>query len=274
MNLSLHRCLNAGTGQPVGSLRPGGSAIGRLVSWIGLLAFSGMCSLAAAQHPGTEAPHHPHWHSKPGAVSALRLLREGGNVVFIRHGKTDMLATDAEGPDRGDCRRQRNLSPMGREASREMGEAWTLLGLVAADVWSSPMCRCRDTAMLAFGRATPADDLAPAPGAHGIAAAGRALLRLTAGDVQPGANRIVVAHIFNALGALDTIPEEGEALILRPGPAGKPVIAGRLTATQWGDLVRDLLVFRMDLDSPYGREDGEGAMHPPRHSHPPADPER
>jgi serine/threonine protein kinase len=38
--------------------------------------------------------------------------------------------------------------------------------------------------------------------------------------------------------------------------------------------VRDLLVFRMDLDGPYGREDREAAMHPPRHSHPPADPER
>lgn len=271
MNVSPQRHPNADTSRPVVSMCPGGSGIGRVVRWIVLLAFSGASSLAAAQHHGTAAPQHPHWHSKPGAVSALRLLREGGNVVFVRHGKTDMLATDADGPDRDDCRQQRNLSPMGREASREMGEAWGLLGLVAADVWTSPMCRCRDTAMLAFGRATVADDLAPAPGAHGMAAAGRALLRLAVGEVQPGTNRIVVAHIFNALGALDTIPEEGEALILRPGPAGKPVIVGRLTATQWGDLVRDLLVFGMDLGGAYGREEGEGAMHPPRHPHPPGE---
>ena len=227
-------------------------------------------SLAMAQHhapDGTTAPKHQHWHSKPVAVAALRLLEEGGNVVFFRHGKTDMLATDGTGPDRDDCRTQRNLSRMGREASREMGDAWRLLGLVATDVWSSPMCRCMDTAMLAFGHATPVADLAPDPAAaDGMAAAGRALLRVAAGEVQPGTNRIVVAHIFNALGALDTIPEEGEALILRPAPDGKPVIAGRLTATQWGDLVRDLLVFHLDLASPYGREGDEVGMHHPHHS--------
>ncbi len=224
---------------------------------------------SAQQHPpdGTTAPKHQHWHSKPGAVSALRLLKEGGNVVFFRHGKTDMLATDSAGPDRDDCRTQRNLSPMGREASREMGDAWRLLGLVAADVWSSPMCRCMDTAMLAFGRATPVADLAPDPAAaDGMAAAGRALLRVAAGEVQPGTNRIVVAHIFNALGALDTIPEEGEALILRMAPDGRPTVVGRLTATQWGDLVRDLLVFHLDLASPYGREGDEGGMHHRHHS--------
>ena len=246
----------------------GDVAVIAIARWLAASVLVVAWSIASAQqHPpdNASAPKHQHWHSKPGAVAALRLLVAGGNVVFFRHGKTEMLATDGTGSDRDDCRTQRNLSPMGREASREMGEAWRLLGLAATDVWSSPMCRCMDTAMLAFGRATPVADLAPDPAAaEGMAAAGRALLRLAADEVKPGTNRIVVAHIFNALGALDTIPEEGEALILRIAPDGKPMIAGRLTATQWGDLVRDLLVFRLDLASPYGREGGEGGM---RHRH-------
>ena len=223
-------------------------AIAGLVSAACLLAVLPGAGADERRAAGPEVvPKHLHWHSKSDAAAALRLLREGGNVVFMRHGKTDMLATDVAGAGHDDCRDQRNLSPMGRDASRELGDAWRLLALEASEVWSSPMCRCIDTAMLAFGRAMAAPDLAPDPSApDGMMAAGQALLRLAAPPVAAGTNRIVVAHIFNARGALGVIPEEGEALILRPGPGGRPVVAGRLTATQWGDLVRDVIVYGLD----------------------------
>jgi hypothetical protein len=77
-------------------------------------------------------------------------------------------------------------------------------------------------------------------------AAGQALRELLARDVPPGTNTVVVAHIFNALGALGRIPEEGEAFVVRRNPAGEPEVAAAITMTQWGDLVRDLRVFGLD----------------------------
>ena len=203
---------------------------------------------ASAQETRHHRPH-AHWHSKPEAVQALRLLRAGGNVIFFRHGKTDMLAKDQDGGAWPDCSWQRNLSPMGRAAALEMGEAFGLLEIAVGDVLSSPYCRCMETAQLAFGRVEAVPALAPrasgAPGS-GMRAAGQALRELLARDVPPGTNTVVVAHIFNALGALGRIPEEGEAFVVRRNTAGEPEVAAAITMTQWGDLVRDLRVFGLD----------------------------
>jgi len=149
-----------------------------------------------AQQDTPHRRHQAHWHSKPGAVTALRLLREGGNVVVVRHAKTDMLAKDARGGDFADCGWQRNLSPMGREASREMGEAVRLLAIPVGEVWSSPYCRCMDTARLAFGRAEAVAALAPAsaPG-QGMREAGAALSAMRANSATHGPNVVVVPHI-------------------------------------------------------------------------------
>jgi hypothetical protein len=152
----------------------------------GLLAAVALAATLASMplQAQQDAPHrrqHAHWHSKPGAVMALRLLREGGNVLVVRHAKTDMLAKDARGGDFADCSWQRNLSPMGREASREMGDAVRLLGIPVGEVSSSPYCRCMDTARLAFGRADAVVALAPSSGpGQGMREAGAALSAILA----------------------------------------------------------------------------------------------
>lgn len=229
---------------------------------------------AMAQETRHHRPH-AHWHSKPEAVHALRLLRTGGNVIFLRHGKTEMLAKDQDGGAWPDCTWQRNLSPMGREAAREMGEAFRLLEIPVGDVLSSPYCRCMDTARIAFDRVEAVPALAPSasgvPGS-GMRAAGHALLDLLARDVPAGTNTVVVAHIFNALGALGRIPEEGEAFVIRRDAHGEPVIAATVTMTQWGDLVRDLRVFGLDPerdDRPvHAGATGRGTPAAEGHEHP------
>lgn len=247
------------------------------------LAFVVFAAMVAAPAPAAaqETRHHrahAHWHSKPEAVQGLRLLRAGGNVIFFRHGKTEMLAKDQDGGAWPDCSWQRNLSPMGREAAREMGEAFRLLEIPVGEVLSSPYCRCMDTAQLAFGRVEAVPALAPSasgsPGS-GMRAAGQALRELLARDVPPGTNTVVVAHIFNALGALGRIPEEGEAFVIRRNAAGDPEIVATVTMTQWGDLVRDLRVFGLDPDQdaraahagPEGHGTGSGHHAPPAQRH-------
>lgn len=233
-----------------------------------LVAQVPLSATAAQPESPAHARRHAHWHSKAEAVRALRLLREGGNLIFVRHAKTGMLEKDSGGGDWTDCSWQRNLSPMGREASREMGEAFRLLAIPVGEVLSSPYCRCVDTAELAFDRATAVPDLAPSPSGapgSGMRAAGAALAALVARDVPPGSNTVVVGHIFNALGALGQIPEEGESFVVRRGAGGTPEILARVTMTQWGALVRDLLVFGLD-PADDKRSTGHGAEgHAPHH---------
>jgi broad specificity phosphatase PhoE len=80
-------------------------------------------------------------------------LREGGLVLLMRHGATAGGLGDPEGFRLGDCATQRNLSDAGRADARRVGERLRAEKVPIAAVYTSPWCRCRETAMLAFGRA-------------------------------------------------------------------------------------------------------------------------
>lgn len=80
-------------------------------------------------------------------------LRRGGLVVLMRHASTEAGFGDPPGLRLGDCSSQRNLSEAGREESRRVGERFRAERVPIAAVYTSPWCRCRETALLAFGRA-------------------------------------------------------------------------------------------------------------------------
>jgi phosphohistidine phosphatase SixA len=165
----------------------------------------------------------------------LRTLREGGHVLVFRHAITEST-TDRREFLRS-CELQRNLSEEGRAQAREIGEAIRALKIPIGDVRSSPMCRTRDTARLAFGRATLDRDLV-SPGVIGTAADDerRAVaLRVMVEDPPPaGENSVIVTHTGNIGAALgeETI-DEGEALVY--GEGGK--LVGRVPAERWPELV-------------------------------------
>ncbi|WP_334189817.1 histidine phosphatase family protein [Noviherbaspirillum sp.] len=83
-------------------------------------------------------------------------LKSGGRVVFIRHAVTDPGVGDPDGFVVGDCSTQRNLSSQGKADAKAIGDAFRSRGIPVSEVLTSRWCRCVDTAMLAFGRATPA----------------------------------------------------------------------------------------------------------------------
>ncbi len=80
-------------------------------------------------------------------------LREGSYVILVRHASTVPGLGDPPGFRVGDCATQRNLSEVGREESRRIGERFRTERVKVAKVYTSPWCRCRETATLAFGRA-------------------------------------------------------------------------------------------------------------------------
>jgi len=107
--------------------------------------FLGACALAFA----------------PGALAQEALwpqLRLGGLTLLVRHASTLAGLGDPPGFRVDDCSTQRNLSPQGREEAQRLGERLKRERVPIARVYTSPWCRCRDTAMLAFGRA---DDWEP-----------------------------------------------------------------------------------------------------------------
>src|SRR5215210_115513 len=214
------------------------------------LLISVCASAAIAQHNPVYSSHRPHapWHSKPEAVRIATALQQGGNVVFFRHATTDMLATDQRPlTDLNDCSKQRNLSPSGIAISKEIGEAIRQLGIPIGDVLANPYCRCMDTARYAFGRATARPDLYVRRTEQGWAPdeANEQLINLAATPPPAGVNTVLVGQIFNVQRTLGLTPTEGEAIVFRSDGKGSYRLVGQLTATQWGDLVRDLVILKL-----------------------------
>jgi broad specificity phosphatase PhoE len=86
-------------------------------------------------------------------------LRKGGLAVLMRHAATQPGLGDPPGFRLEDCATQRNLSEAGRAQARRVGERFRAERVVVAKVYTSPWCRCRETAMLAFGIAEDWDPL-------------------------------------------------------------------------------------------------------------------
>ncbi|MBZ2209514.1 histidine phosphatase family protein [Massilia soli] len=83
-------------------------------------------------------------------------LKQGGNIVLMRHAQTVPGVGDPRGFRLGDCSTQRNLSAEGRADAMRIGAAFRARAIAVADVLSSRWCRCVDTATIAFGKVRPA----------------------------------------------------------------------------------------------------------------------
>jgi phosphohistidine phosphatase SixA len=91
--------------------------------------------------------------SSAGADEAalwIKLRSEPHLVVFMRH-------TQSRGPnaltwdESGNCRGEVVLSEEGKAHAKKIGDAFIQHGVKPIRVISSPMCRCRETARIAFG---------------------------------------------------------------------------------------------------------------------------
>jgi phosphohistidine phosphatase SixA len=170
----------------------------------------------------------------PPTDPLVRELREGGHVLVIRHATAD-AEIDRQELLRS-CLLQRNLTEAGREQARAIGKGVETLRIPIGDVRSSPMCRTRDTARLAFGRATLDRDLL-SPGVIGTAAdderRARAM-RAMVEDLPPvGENTVLVTHTGNIGTALgEETVAEGETLVYGEGAE----LVGRVPAERWAEL--------------------------------------
>src|SRR6187402_261571 len=148
-----------------------------------------------------------------------RRLREGTHVILIRHASTVAGFGDPAGFRLEDCSTQRNLSDAGREESRRIGERFRAERVRVAKVYTSPWCRCRETAMLAFGRAEdwePLSSFFDFP--HREAEYSERVKKRIGGYGRrnPGGNVVMVTHNVNIAALSKHSVAPGEMVLMRP----------------------------------------------------------
>jgi broad specificity phosphatase PhoE len=152
-------------------------------------------------------------------------LKQGGKVILLRHTHVDIREGIGHlAPE--NCSAEVNLSSRGIEQAKHIGEAFRAHGIAVGEVLTSPYCRCIDTGMLAFGRATPVMYLRP-PGTVSDDQA-----RLNRKSVvqeilkhHDASNLVMITHDLNIADVVleDTVPM-GEFFVVQPKGADFEVI--------------------------------------------------
>ena len=169
----------------------------------------------------------------------VQILKQGGHVVYFRHGPTTKTGEKTvEKQDLGNCAVQRNLSAEGQEQTKAMGEGIKRLQIPIGEVYSSPYCRCVDTAMNLFGRHKTSDALhfAIHTSREDSKKSTDDLLKMLATQPPAGKNTMVVSHTANLKAAVNIFPRpEGVAHVFKPEGNGKFSYLGLIMPETWAN---------------------------------------
>jgi Histidine phosphatase superfamily (branch 1) len=172
-------------------------------------------------------------------VSLGEQLQRGGVILVIRHAATDHSKPDQNPVDLNDCGTQRNLSAQGRREAALIGQGVRRLKLRIGAVLSSRFCRTRETARLAFGRATISPALLNTITSEHDAAWRRQIraARVLFGTKPaPGKVTVLVTHGVVVGDVTGQTLEEGETLVFRPLGNSKFRLIGRIMPRAWAAL--------------------------------------
>jgi broad specificity phosphatase PhoE len=151
--------------------------------------------------------------------SAWRRLRGGGLVVLMRHASTQPGLGDPAHFRIGDCATQRNLSSAGIDEARRVGERFRAEDVPVGPVYTSPWCRCRDTALAAFGRAEDWEPLSSFFDFPDREAEYSDQVRRRIGSYgtrHPGGNVVMVTHNVNIAALTKHSVGTSEMVVVRP----------------------------------------------------------
>ena len=175
----------------------------------------------------------------------IQVLKQGGYVIYFRHGITnDSGEKDVEDKDLSNCSIQRNLSPKGQEQTAAIGLAFKTLQIPVSTVYSSPYCRCLDTAKNIFGKFQKSKFLHFA--IH-LDSAERDrvttyLLELLGTVPEAGSNIAVVSHTANLQEAVGVWPKpEGVAHIFKPEGDEQFSYVGMMLPEAWSEMAASII---------------------------------
>ena len=164
-------------------------------------------------------------------AAAWAALKKGGHVAFIRHEATEAGLGDPPGYRLDDCATQRNLSETGREAAKRLGVRLRAEGVAIDKVYTSPWCRCRDTATLAFGQADDWDALASFFDDRASEPKLTERVRNRVGTYstrKPKGTVVMVTHHVNIQALTHQAVGQGEIVVVRPDGCCGLKVVGRI----------------------------------------------
>ena len=180
------------------------------------------------------------------AVTAqhVQMLKNGGLVLYMRHGPSDARFPDQLPLQLDQCETQRPLSSAGRELLKQIGRDIAKLQLPYEAVISSPFCRVQQSAEIVFGGQITVDPelryTAAMPYVQKQPAVARTRYWLSLPVKDPRKNRVVVAHGPNIAEIMDYLPPEGGIIVFRPmGESGFEYVAS-IEPRHWPALLREL----------------------------------
>ena len=151
---------------------------------------------------------------KATAAELLRLWRQSGGALLIRHAATESGLGDPAGFTLGQCRTQRNLSDAGKQASQVFGAWLQAQNFKPEAVLSSQWCRCQDTARLAFGQFEDWPALNSTFAGQGDPAAQQKALLARLRVLPQGRTEVWVTHQVNMTGLTGAYPSMGEGFLV------------------------------------------------------------
>lgn len=171
----------------------------------------------------------------------LAEIQQGGFVLYMRHGNTNSKIPDrVPDVDINDCSTQRPLTDEGRRNADKVGEWFRKAGIPVAEVQASPMCRAKESAMLAFGRIDKLEYLLKYSSNMPSSAKKPALAYLREQLLKPvpaGSNRVIVAHAPNLMDLIGYFPTpETTVVVFRQTPQGF-TYAASIHPDDWAALV-------------------------------------
>lgn len=204
---------------------------------------------ASASEPAALAPLPKRSTFQVIAATAAHVqqLRQGGLVVYMRHGPSDAHRPDQLPLQLDNCDSQRPLSEAGRALLKTIGRNFAKLQLPYAELIISPFCRVQESAQLVFNRPGTIDPAlrytAAMPDAEKQPAVQRTRHWISLPVASAGHNRVVIAHGPNIAELMDHLPPEGGVLLFRPLGTQHPVGFEYLASIEprhWPALLRQL----------------------------------
>jgi len=148
---------------------------------------------------------------KAASPALINELRQGGFVLYMRHGNTNNSIPDrVPDVDLNDCSTQRPLNEEGRQVAKRVGQMIRKAGIPVGEILVSPMCRAKESAMAAFGRIDKAEfllkyssNMPSSEKAPALEYLKQQLLR----PVPKGTNRVLLAHAPNLMDLIGYFPK-------------------------------------------------------------------
>jgi len=183
------------------------------------------------------------FNEKIATPELLTQLKQGGFVLYMRHGNTDNSRPDrVPSVDLNDCNTQRVLNEEGRTITRKIGEYIRVAEIPVNEIYSSPMCRAKNSALNAFGRYQLEPKIMYTGGM--TSAQKKPVIQktreLVSRPVTSGGNRVLVAHGPNMMDLMGYFPVETTIVVFKPKGGNQFEYIGSIRPQDWPQLLGTL----------------------------------